>query len=259
MSSGAIQKNSPSSSPHPSSIKLYGFRIGALCNLDLAILFKEKKLTRKKKESTQLYADLFINQALQQLRSTCGQSRVCRWDLKDKHEPVSTEENLFTARSWPCSFNREDGVAACCALLCVAVQWRGSHKEETSEWGVIYPGQKESASDPEQWAELDSSTQHSRAQLTRSLERARFFVCIFQRWKIFDLELNNVEKKHSIYHERVVLRPLFFLIYAHVPGAPAKPCACPRCVGKGRTNGGDPSVLGFTARLIAFALTWCQQ
>lgn len=60
---------------------------------------KKKNLTRKKKEPTQLYADLFINQALQQLGGTCWRSRVCCWNLKDKHEPVSTEENLFTARS----------------------------------------------------------------------------------------------------------------------------------------------------------------
>ena len=48
--------------------------------------------------------------------------------------------------------------------------------------------------DPRQWAELGSSTQHSRAQLTRSLEQARVFNVFFRDERSFDLELNNVEK-----------------------------------------------------------------
>jgi hypothetical protein len=36
--------------------------------------YLKRKNQPRKKKSTQLYADLFINQALQQLCGTCGQS-----------------------------------------------------------------------------------------------------------------------------------------------------------------------------------------
>lgn len=36
--------------------------------------YLKEKIDHEKKEPTQLYADLFINQALQQLCSTCWQS-----------------------------------------------------------------------------------------------------------------------------------------------------------------------------------------
>lgn len=50
----------------------------------------------------------------------------------------------------------------------------------------------------------------SGAQLARSLEQVRLFVCIFRGESSFALELNNVGEKYAIYYERIVLRLMSF-------------------------------------------------
>lgn len=66
---------------------------------------------------------------------------VCFWDLKGKHEPASTEENVFTARSWPRSLNKTHVWQP--AALLSALQFaggRGLPKEETKEEGWLSQG-----------------------------------------------------------------------------------------------------------------------
>lgn len=146
--------------------------------------------------------------------------------------------------------------AAPCSVLLFGGE--GRIKKETEEWEEIYSGQKESATDCRQQAELGSSARHGRARLAGSLGQTRFLKCICRGERSFALQLNNVEKSVCNLWWKCGSETYVLLNIVHFPRAPAKCCACPRCVEKGRTNIGDPSVLGFATRLIAFALAQCQ-
>lgn len=59
-----------------------------------------------------------------------------------------------------------------CSMLLRAGE--GHIKKRPKSEEQFTQGTKEAGTDPEQWAELDSSTQHFKTQLVRSVEQADF-------------------------------------------------------------------------------------